>query len=303
MKSTLQQAVITAMVTPFDRDGALDVAQARRLARRLVSEGSEGVVLGATTGEGPVLTDAERRTLWDQVLEEVGDEASVWVSAGSNATTHAAELAREAAAHGAAAVLVVTPYYNRPPQEGLYRHFAAVADATDVPLVAYDVPSRTAVHLAVETLLRLAETIPTICGIKFAHGDLSEAGELLRRRPAGFRVWSGDDAFTFPLMALGGDGVVSVASHLVGPRLAEMVHAVQAGDLQRARSLHLALLPLFRALFVTTNPIPVKAALAMVGFDVGPTRPPLCSLNESEYRTVRDALASVGLPIAAGLGC
>lgn len=296
------EGVVTAMVTPFTGDGDLDLRRAGELARHLVGCGSEALVLGATTGEGPVLTDAERLALWDRVLEEVGSQVPVWVSAGSNDPVHACDLAREAQDHGVDRLLVVTPYYNRPPQEGLYAHYARVAAASDLPLVLYDVPSRTACHLLPETVLRLAEDIPTVRGLKAAHPDLAETAEILRHRPDSFALWSGDDAFTFALMALGGDGVVSVAAHVVGSAMAELVRAMHYGDLPVARTIHLNLLPLFQALFLTTNPIPVKAALAFIGQDAGPVRPPLCPLTDAQSLRLRAALREVGLTLQPEFG-
>lgn len=294
---TVPEGVVTAMVTPFTTDGALDLRRAGELACHLVDHGSDALVLGATTGEGPVLTDPERLALWDRVLEEAGSRVPIWVSAGSNDTAHACTMAREGREHGADALLAVTPYYNRPPQEGLYAHFAKLAAASDLPLVLYDVPSRTACHLLPETVLRLAEDIPTVRGLKAAHPDLAEAGEILRHRPDTFALWSGDDTFTFALMALGGDGVVSVASHLVGDGVQALVRALRYGDLATARTIHLDLLPLFRALFLTTSPIPVKAALAYTGQDAGPVRPPLCPLTDAEALRLRAALREVGLAL------
>jgi 4-hydroxy-tetrahydrodipicolinate synthase len=193
--------------------------------------------------------------------------------------------------------LAVAPYQNRPRHKGLYYHFVRVANATTVPLVLSEVSSRTAAHLEPETILRLAEDIPAIRGFTAAHSDLTEAGEVLRHRLASFALWSGDDAFTFPLMALGGDGVVSVASHIVGAAVTDLVRALKYGDLPRARSIQLELLPLFRALFLATNPVTVKAALALIGQSAGPTRAPLPGLTRPQALRLKAALQEVGINI------
>lgn len=294
--------VLTAMVTPFQADGRLDVPGAKRLARHLVDNGSDGLVVCGTTGEGAVLSLDERLAVWDAVLESVGDRAPVWASTGSYDTAASVKASRAAADHGVHGLLVVTPYYNKPPQESLYRHFASVAEATDLPVMLYNVPSRTSVNMAAETTLRLARDIPNVKAIKEAHGDLGQVADLLAGRPQGFRVLSGDDALTFALVAMGGDGVVSVASHLVGAEIGQMIAALRAGDLPRAASLHLRLLPVVRALFATTSPIPLKAALAMLDLPAGPPRPPLFPLGERESEVLRAALRRAGLlPDAASV--
>lgn len=287
--------ILTAMVTPFTAQGAVDRAGTARLARHLVDHGSDGLVVGATTGEGAVLSPAERLELWDTVLGAVGDRAAVWAATGTSSTEATREASRAAASVGVHGLLVVTPYYVRPPQAGLYAHYAAVAEAVDLPVMVYNVPSRTGVQIHPDTVLQLARDIPTIQGIKEAHGDCGQIADLIRGREPGFRVLSGDDAVTFPLLALGGDGVVSVASHVVGPELQEMVQAMRRGETARAAGIHLRLLPLIRALFTTTNPIPVKAALAMCGHPVGGVRLPLSPPSQEEAAVVRSALHGLGL--------
>lgn len=270
--------VVTAMVSPFTPDGALDTAGAATLARHLVATGSDGLVVGGTTGESPTLRDGE---LWDLVAavrEAVGDGARVVVGTGTNDTARTVERTLRAAAAGADAALVVTPYYNRPSQAGLRAHVRAVADATDLPILLYDIPSRTGRELAPETLVDLA-AVPSVVGVKDATGDLGKAGDTLvatAGAPGGFAVWSGADEVNLPLLALGAVGVVSVAAHLVGPELAEMVRVADA-DPVRARALHLRCLPLHRALFLEPNPGPLKALLAARGLPAGPVRAPLAA--------------------------
>jgi 4-hydroxy-tetrahydrodipicolinate synthase len=287
--------VLTAMVTPFKADGQVDVAGAKHLARHLVDHGSDGLVVCGTTGEGAVLSLDERLAMWDAVLDSVGDRAAVWASTGSYDTAATRAASRAAAARGVHGLLVVTPYYNKPPQESLYRHFAAVAEAVDLPVMLYNVPSRTGVNLQAETTLRLARDVPAIGGIKEAHGDLGQVADLIAGRPDGFRVLSGDDALTFPLVALGGDGVVSVASHLVGEDIAAMIAALRAGDIAGAARRHLRLLPVVRALFATTSPIPLKAALTLVGLPAGSPRPPLYPASPREVEALRAALERAGV--------
>lgn len=287
--------VITAMATPFDADGAVDLKGCRRLARHLLDHGTDALVVCGTTGEGSVLSPEERLALWDACLEEVGDRAGVWAATGSYDTAATVRMSRLAADHGAHGLLVVTPYYNRPPQTALYRHFRAVAEATDLPVMLYNVPSRTGVNMTAETTLRLARDLPSVCAIKEAHGDLGQVADLLAGRPDGFRVFSGDDALTFAMVAMGADGIVSVASHLVGRAIAAMIAALHAGDLATAARLHLETLPVVRALFATTSPILLKAALALVGLPCGEPRLPLIAADDGELSRLRDALAAAGL--------
>jgi 4-hydroxy-tetrahydrodipicolinate synthase len=292
--------VLTAMVTPFDAAGALDLGGAARLARHLLDTGSDGLVVGATTGEGAALSHDERLALWEAVLAAVGDVAPVWAATGTYRTDESVALSREATRLGACGLLVVTPYYVRPNPDGLRRHYGAVADASDLPIMLYNVPSRTGTNMSPETVLRLADEIPTVAGLKEAHPDLGQAVDLLRGRPAGFRVLSGDDAFTLPLLALGGDGVVSVCSAVAGLAIREMISSYRRGEPARAAALHRGLTPLFRALFVTTNPVPVKYALAARGIPVGEVRSPLAPLTDAQRRVVDAALAELAPLFAPG---
>lgn len=268
--------VVTAMVTPLTPDGALDLDGAAVLARHLVATGSDGLVVGGTTGESPTLREEELWELVAAVRGAVGDAARVVVGTGTNDTARTIARTVRAAEVGADAALVVTPYYNRPSQAGLRAHFRAVADATDLPLLLYDIPARTGRELAPGTLVDLA-AVPTIVGVKDATGDLGKAGDTLvatRGAPGGFALWSGADEVNLPLLALGAVGVVSVSAHLAGPELAETVRVVDV-DPDRARTLHLRCLPLHRALFLEPNPGPLKALLAARGLPAGPLRPPL----------------------------
>src|SRR5690554_1389079 len=287
-------SLLTAMVTPFKPDGALDAVQAARLARHLVDIGNEGVVVAGTTGESPTLTDEEKLELFRAVVSEVGGRATVVAGTGTNDTRHSVELTKEAEKLGVDAIMAVVPYYNRPPQEGLYEHFKAIAESTSLPVMLYNIPSRTGAGLAPETMARLAE-IDNVAAIKDSSGDLAYVSELRRRTPEDFLIYSGDDALTLPILAVGGAGVVSVAGHLVGREIKSMISAFLAGRVGDALEIHLKLMPLFKAMFITTNPVPVKRALEFVGVDTGPLRLPLVDLTEQEAQKIKEVLFSVGL--------
>lgn len=286
--------IVTAMITPFRDDGALDLEGVRLLARQLVESGSEGLVVGGTTGESPTLTHEEKLTLFRTVKEVVGDQAAVIAGTGSNNTAASEALTAEATALGVDGVMLVTPYYNKPSQEGLYQHFLACARATSLPVMLYNVPGRTGVNLLPETVVRLA-AVENIVALKEASGNLDQASEILRLVPPHFRVYSGDDSLTLPLVAIGAYGVVSVASHLVGKELQAMVNGLVAGRVAEAQAIHRRLFPLFKALFMAPNPVPIKAALALLGRPAGRPRPPLVALSESEEATLRRVLHEVGL--------
>lgn len=273
-------------------DGQVDVRQTEKLAQRLIQQGSDGVVVCGTTGESPVLTDEEKVTLYKAVVEAIGGQGVVVAGTGSYDTRHSIELTREAEKAGADAIMLVTPYYNRPPQEGLYRHFRAIAESTSLPIILYNVPSRTACNILPDTVARLAE-IDNIVAIKESAGNMDQVSELRIKLPPDFLIYSGDDSLTLPMMALGATGVISVASHVAGPRIREMIAAFQRGDERTALRIHLELFPLFRALFVTTNPIPVKRALNLTGFNAGPTRLPLPELDEESEEILKQALKSL----------
>ncbi len=267
--------VVTAMATPFASDGSLDIDGSVSLARWLCSQGSEALVLAGTTGEGPVLSDAEKVDLWRSVAQAV--TVPVIANTGTYDTSHSIELTRKATAAGVAGMLVVTPYYNRPSQAGIEAHFRAVAAATPLPVVIYDIPFRTGRAVAIDTMLRLASDVRNIVGVKDATGDVPRAARLIAEAPAGFECYSGEDAFTLPLLALGAVGVISVASHWAGPQLSDMVAAFFDGKLEEARSLNGALLESysFESTEAAPNPVPTKAMLQVLGQPGGVCRLPM----------------------------
>lgn len=286
--------VVTAMVTPFNENLEVNYDAAQALAELLVQTGSTGLVVSGTTGESPTLTHEEKVTLFRKVKEAVGNRAAVIAGTGSYDTAESVHLSQEAERVGVDGLLLVAPYYNRPSQEGLYQHFKTIAHAVDLPVMIYNIPGRTGVNVEPATLLRLAE-INNIVAVKEASGNLNQMSEICASAPDGFLVYSGDDSLTLPLLAVGGVGVVSVASHVVGRDIQRMCEAFLAGQVQEAAKLHHRMLPLFKALFCTTNPVPVKAALNMMGANVGGVRLPLVEANEKEKEIVRKALRDYGL--------
>lgn len=272
--------VLTAMVTPFGEDNQVNYLIAEKLAAHLADNGSDAIVVCGTTGESPTLTWNEEFQLYKCVKSATAGKAKIIAGTGSNSTQEAIEATRKAATLDLDGSLQVVPYYNKPPQEGLYCHFQAIAQATpDLPLMLYNVPGRTGCSLSVETVARLAE-VQNIVAIKEASGNLDFASHVRSVTPYSFSVYSGDDSLTLPLLSIGGCGVVSVASHLVGNRLQAMIQAFEQGQIQVAQKEHLSLLPLFKALFLQTNPIPVKAALSLLGWNVGTVRPPLVPASD-----------------------
>jgi 4-hydroxy-tetrahydrodipicolinate synthase len=285
--------VVTAMVTPFAPDGSVDLALAARLADHLVSQGSEGLVLCGTTGESPTLSWDEQHRLFAAVKEAVAGRATLVAGSGSNCTAEAVEATLQAASIGAHGALVVVPYYNRPPQEGLEAHFRAIATAVaELPLMLYNIPGRTGCHLQPETTARLLD-LPNILSYKAASGTPEEVSQLRALCGDRLAVYSGDDSLTLPMLAVGAVGVVSVASHLVGPEIQTMVRAYFDGDAATALQLHQRLLPLFKALFCTTSPIPVKAALELEGWPVGAPRLPLVSADSAVRQRLSSILAAL----------
>jgi 4-hydroxy-tetrahydrodipicolinate synthase len=285
--------VITAMATPFRNDGSLDLEGARRLATHLVDHGSDALVVAGTTGESPTLTHEEKRDLWAAVADVIRGRAPLIAGTGTYSTAESLELSRTAAEAGADALLLVTPYYSKPPQSGLAAHFKAIAASTSLPIVLYDIPGRTARKIEHATLLELAE-VPNIVGVKDAAADLAGTARLAAEAP-GFLIWSGDDALTLPMLAVGATGVVSVASHLVGHRLKEMIAAHDKGDVEGAAQINRELVPIYEALFITSNPIPLKAALDMLDLPAGPVRLPLVNATKDERDRVSSAMARLGL--------
>lgn len=267
--------VVTAMVTPFDQEGKLDVDGAVELARHLVANGSDGLVVAGTTGEGSVLTDPEKLTLFEAVAS--GVSAPVIANTGSNDTAHSVELTREASRLGVAGILAVTPYYSRPSQEGIAAHFRAIAEATTLPVVVYDIPVRTGRRVARETMLRLAHQVPNVVGVKDAAGDVAGSARLVAEAPPGFELLSGDDSLTLPLLAVGASGVVGVATHWAGREHQAMISAFLSGDVERARLVQSALLESFRfeTSEATPNPLPAKAILRALGLPAGQCRLPM----------------------------
>jgi len=282
--------VLTAMVTPFKADGSVDFALAEQLAVHLAEQGTDTLVVCGTTGESPTLSWEEEYELFQVVHHAVASKAKVIAGTGSNSTKEAIAATQKAAKIGLDGSLQVVPYYNKPPQAGLYEHFKAIAlGCPDLPLVLYNVPSRTGQNLQPETVARLAE-ISNIVGIKESTGNLDQASEIRRLTPNEFHLYSGDDSLTLPLLSVGATGVVSIASHLVGTKIQQMIQAFTTGQTQIATQIHLQLFPLFKALFATTNPIPVKTALRLKGWEVGSTRLPLGEAPESVIQTLKTVL-------------
>ena len=282
--------LVTAMVTPFDQEGAVDLALAGRLARHLVDEGSEGLVVCGTTGESPTLSWSEQLRMLEAVRQAVGPGVRVLAGTGSNCTREAVEATREAAAAGADGALVVVPYYNKPPQDGMEAHFRAIAQAApELPLMLYNIPGRTGCSMQPSSVARLMDCT-NVVSFKAASGTTEEVSQL--RQACGHRlaIYSGDDALTLPMLSVGAVGVVSVASHVVGRRLHNMIEAYLAGRNAVALAHHEQLLPLFKALFSTTNPIPVKAALELSGWPVGVPRLPLIPLEPAMRAALSEAL-------------
>jgi len=296
--------LLTAMVTPFADDGSLDIDQAKRLATALLDSGTEGLVVCGTTGESPALSNREKLALLEATVE-VAHARGATVIAGTTTynTAESVELSREAAHLGVDAILGTVPYYNNPPQEGLFQHFRAIAQAVEIPVILYNIPSRSPRNMEAATTLRLAREVSNIVGVKEASANFKQIGEIIAGAPEGFRVWSGNDGDTLTMLALGAYGVVSVASHLVGTQISDMMTAFTSGDTARAAGLHHQLMPLIDALFVTTSPIPLKYALGRAGMPVGETRLPLVPIDAKSQAIMDAALAHVEidlkLPVAA----
>jgi 4-hydroxy-tetrahydrodipicolinate synthase len=293
--------LLTAMVTPFDREGKVDYEQAKRLALALLDSGSEGLVVAGTTGEAPTLTHEEKTRLFAEIKGAVGNRGSVMAGTGTYDTAESIDLTRAAEQAGADAVLLTTPYYSKPPQEGLFRHFAAVAGSTSLPCVVYNIPGRTGVNVTLETQLRIAE-IPNVIGVKEASGDLAQIAAIVTQAPKTYRVWSGDDALTLPILAVGGYGAIAVASHLIGAQIQKMIQAHLAGQHEEAGAIHRKTLPLMNILMTAWgNPGGVKFALRQAGFNAGGFRLPLCEPDEAAAEKITAELRRQHIDLAVAV--
>lgn len=288
--------LFTAMITPFNENLEVNLEKTKEFADFLINTGSEGVVVAGTTGESPTLTDKEKISLYKTVKATIGNKGEVIAGTGSYCTRSSIELTKAAEEAGVDGIMLVVPYYNKPPQAALYEHFKAVADSTKLPIMLYNVPGRTSTNLLPETVQKLAK-IPNIVAIKEAAGNMDQVSTLKSLVPEEFLVYSGDDSLTLPMLSLGCQGVVSVVSNVLGSELNAMIKAFIAGDIKQAESLHQKLLPLFKGLFVTTNPIPVKAAVNLLGLEVGGTRLPLIDANAEQISIIRNAMEKLNLKV------
>jgi len=290
--------LITAMATPFNEKGEVNYEQAKKFAVALLNSGSDGILVGGTTGESPTLIHEEKLRLFREIKSVVGDRGAVVAGTGNYNTAESVALTREAEKIGVDACLMVVPYYNKPTQDGLYQHFKTIAQATKLPCIVYDVPSRTVTSIAAETVVKLSQ-IENIVGIKEASGNFEKIGKIIASARKGFLVWSGNDNDTFLILALGGYGIISVASMLVGKQIKEMIDSFVAGKVAQAASIHLKLLPLVNALFIVSNPIPIKYALNYVGFNVGKPRLPLVEPDEKTANAIKETLKNykIDLPL------
>lgn len=292
------KGVYTALVTPFDEAGEVNFDMLGELLEKQIEAGVAGVVPMGTTGESPAMFNAEHDAVIRYTVEKVDGRIQVWAGTGSNNTQQAIRTSKEAQAAGADGVLVVTPYYNKPSQAGLRRYFSEIAEAIDLPIIVYNIKGRTAVNVETDTLAEIGE-IPNVIAVKEASGDIGQMGDVIDRlcRHGGDPFWvvSGDDALTLPLMSIGGHGVISVVSNLVPGRMVELVEAAGKGDFDTARDIHYELLPLFKASFIETNPVPIKAAMNLCGLDVGGVRSPLAELTDQNRDRLSAVLAEMGL--------
>ena len=290
--------LLTAMVTPFDDKGAVDFEQAKKLAHALLDSGSDGVVLSGTTGESPTLTTDEKMRLFSEVKQSIGDKGVVIAGTGTYNTAESIELSQEAEKQGVDGLLLVVPYYNKPPQQGIYQHFKAIAGKTNLPCIVYNIMGRTGVNMTDETTLRLSK-IDNIIGTKEASGDMNQIARIIQTAPD-FKVWSGDDNQTFLIMSMGGYGVVSVVSHLVGNQIKHMMGLLLEGDIEGAATEHRRLLPIFLGMFVESNPIPVKYAVNRVGIKVGDPRLPMIPPSDMAIGQIEKLLDEfeIDLPVS-----
>src|SRR3984893_6740045 len=283
--------LLTAMLTPFKSDGSVNYEAAEKLAVLLTADGSDGVVVSGTTGESPALSDDEKIELIKAIKKAIPGK-SVVAGTGSNDTRHSVKLSERAMKAGADALLAVVPYYNKPPQEGMYQHFKAISEAG--PTIMYNIQGRTAVNMTAATTLRCAE-LPGIIGVKEASGDLDQIGLVCAGRPDGFTVWSGDDSWTLPLLAVGGQGVICVVSHIAGRSMKRMIDAYSSGENDAAQKIHSGLLPVIKTLMTTAaNPVPIKSVLNALGFPAGPFRLPLVPLTDEQLKSVMQTIREAG---------
>ena len=290
--------LLTAKVTPFDEAGEVDYVRARKLARALLKSGSDGLIVSGTTGESPTLTTDEKIRLFAELKEEIGDEGAIVAGTGNYSTRESIELTREAERVGVDACLLVVPYYNKPTQEGLYRHFSEIAEKTSLPCIMYNVPGRTSCNLASDTVIRLSK-VENIVGVKEASANFKQISEIVQGVDDDFLVYSGNDGDTLLLMTLGGYGVVGVITHLVGVQTKDMINKLLEGKTEEAAAIHRHLLPLVDAMFMVTNPIPLKFAMNELGFNVGPLRLPLCEPDEKTANTILSELKNHTIDLGA----
>jgi len=273
--------IATAMVTPFDNKGNIDFDKTTQLVNYLIDNGTDSLVIAGTTGESPTLTTEEKVALFRHVVSVVNGRVPVIAGTGSNNTRASIELTKKAEDAGVDGVMIVAPYYNKPSQEGIYQHFKAIAESTPLPIMVYNIPGRAVVNIDVETIIRLAE-IPNVVAVKDASGNLDAMTEIIAKTDETFKLYSGDDGLTLPVLAIGGHGIVSVASHVIGNEMQEMIAAFESGERNKAAKLHQKLLPIMKGLFAAPSPAPVKTALQIKGLDVGTVRLPLVPLTEQE---------------------
>ena len=281
--------VLTAMVTPFDQNEEIDFPAVTNLVEHLITNGTDGLVVAGTTGESPTLTTEEKVELFKFVVKTVNGRVPVIAGTGSNNTRASISLTKLAEEAGVDGIMLVAPYYNKPSQEGLYQHFKAIAQATALPIMLYNIPGRSVVNISVETIVRLSQ-IPNIVAVKEASGNLDAMAQIISETPDDFSLYSGDDGLTLPVLAIGGAGIVSVASHIIGNEMQDMVNSFRSGNLQAAAEKHRSLLPIMKALFAAPSPGPIKAALNMNGVPVGGVRLPMIPLNEVELASLKKAL-------------
>lgn len=286
--------LITAMVTPFDKNCNLNLEACNKLIEHLIKNGSDGILLSGTTGESPTLTDEEKIQLFRLGVKNFGAKIKIIAGTGTYDTKHSIELSKEAEKIGVDGLLLVTPYYNKPNQSGLYKHFEAIANAVKIPIILYNVPSRTSCNMSAKTCIELSK-IDNIIGVKEASSDFRQIAEIIRGSREGFLVYSGNDGDTLPMLSLGAYGVISVASHIVGNDIKKMVASFKSGNISEAARLHKYLLDIFYGIFITTSPIPIKEALNLSGIDVGPTRLPLGKMTDDELTTFKKILAKYNI--------